>query len=59
MLFRSKPDKPRERYYLLPGQGGQAYRRKQRFILKWAIIAGLLVAGIMAAVMYWLNLPKL
>jgi hypothetical protein len=53
-----KAEKERERYYLLPGQGGQAYRRKQRFILKWSILAGLAVSAVMGAVLYWLNRPK-
>jgi hypothetical protein len=51
----SKPGKERERYYLLPGQGGHAYRRKQKFILKWSILAGLVVSGILAAGLYWMN----
>jgi hypothetical protein len=59
MFFRSKPKKEHERYYLLPGQGGHAFRRKQRFILTWAIIVGLLVAAIMVVAMYWINRPKL
>lgn len=58
MFNRSKAKKEPERYYLLPGQGGMAYRRKQRFILKWSILAGLLVAGVMAALMYWFNRPQ-
>ena len=36
--FNSKRNKEPERYYLLPGQGGSAYRRKQKFILKWSIL---------------------
>jgi hypothetical protein len=54
-LFRPKRNKETERFYLLPGQGGAAYRRKQRFILKWSIIAGLAVSAVLAAVMYLLN----
>lgn len=57
-MFGSKRNKETERFYLLPGQGGEAYRRKQKFILKWAIIVGLLVAGILGALMYWMNRPK-
>ncbi len=48
-------EKERERYYLLPGMGGRAYRRKQKFILKWSIIAGLLVSAALAAALYWLS----
>jgi hypothetical protein len=54
-LFRSKRNKEPERFYLLPGQGGSAYRRKQRYILTWAIIAGLVVAAVLAAIFYLLN----
>jgi hypothetical protein len=58
-MFGFKRNKETERFYLLPGQGGRAYRRKQKFILTWAIVVGLLVAGILGALMYWLNRPKL
>ena len=57
-LFHSKRNKKPERFYLLPGQGGAAYRRKQKFILTWAIIVGLLVAAALGALMYFLNQPK-
>ncbi len=49
-------DKPeRERFYLLPGQGGAAYRRKQRKILFWSVMAGLVVAAFCAGIMYLLD----
>jgi hypothetical protein len=54
----SKTGKERERYYLLPGQGGHAYRRKQRFILKWSVIAALAVSAVFSAALYWMNHPK-
>jgi hypothetical protein len=54
-MFHSKPDKEPERYYLLPGQGGRAARRKQTFFWKWSIIAGLGISAILAALMYLLN----
>ena len=54
-MFRSKANKEPERYYLLPGMGGRAFRRKQITFWKWSVIAGLGVAAIVAAVMYWLN----
>jgi hypothetical protein len=57
--FRSKRGKEHQRFYLLPGQGGEAYRRKQRFILKWSVIAALLGSGILGALMYWLDQPGL
>jgi len=54
MLF-SNAKKERERYYLLPGQGGPAARRKHRKFLKWSIVAGLLFSALMALVMYCLD----
>jgi hypothetical protein len=60
-MFRSKQTKNRkepERYYLLPGQGGRAYRRKQVYILKWSVAAALLVSAIMAAILYWIDRAK-
>jgi len=54
-MFRPKPDKEAERYYLLPGQGGRAARRKQLLFWKWSFIAGLVIAVILAGVMYLIN----
>jgi hypothetical protein len=54
-MFPSKAHKEPERYYLLPGQGGRAARRKQTFFWKWSIIAGLGISAILAALMYLLN----
>jgi hypothetical protein len=54
-MFPSKPEKEPERYYLLPGMGGQSFRRKQIFFWKWSIIAGLGISAILAALMYLLN----
>jgi len=50
-----RPPRPeeKERYYLLPGQGGSSYRRKQRYIIKASIIVGLIVSAIFALVMYF------
>ena len=47
----------KERYYLLPGQGGSSYRRKQRFILKAAIGVGVVVSAILAVLMFLLYRP--
>ena len=55
---RSHLPKERERFYLLPGMGGRAYRRKYRFILKWAVVAGLLTSAIVAALLYFLSRPR-
>jgi hypothetical protein len=49
-LFTRDPE--RDRYYLLPGMGGRAVRRKQRAALLWALAIGLVVSGGMAAVFY-------
>jgi hypothetical protein len=49
-----KRDKERERFYLFPGMGGRAVRRKQRLMLQWGIAAGLLVSGAVALVIYLL-----
>jgi hypothetical protein len=54
-MFRSKPGKEPERFYLLPGQGGRAARRKQIYFLKLAAIVGLGIAAIVGALMYLLN----
>jgi hypothetical protein len=56
-MARSRHDKDKEknRFYLLPGQGGRAHRSKQWRVLKWSLLTALIVAGIMAAALYWLN----
>jgi len=54
-MFFSKANKERERYYLLPGQGGPAARRKQKRFLRWAIVACLIFSALMALVMYLFN----
>ncbi len=56
--FNSKRNKEPERFYLLPGQGGAAYRRKQKYILKWSILVGLVVSVALGALMYYLNRPQ-
>jgi hypothetical protein len=58
IMFGFKRNKEAERFYLLPGQGGQAWRRKQKFILKWAIVVGLLVAAVLGALLYFFNKPE-
>jgi hypothetical protein len=54
----TKRNKETERFYLLPGQGGAAYRRKQIYLLKWSVLVGLLVSVALGALMYWLNRPQ-
>jgi hypothetical protein len=58
VIFRKK-EKPRERFYLLPGQGGRNYYRKQRVMLQWAIVVALLGGAVLAAVMWFMSRPKL
>ena len=50
-----KRDKEKERFYLLPGQGGKALRRKRRLILKWAIVAGIFVSAVLGFALYWMG----
>jgi hypothetical protein len=57
-VFWDKRNKPRERFYLLPGQGGQNFHRKQKYILRWTIAAALVFGGLLAVVMWWLAKPK-
>ncbi len=45
-------DKEQNRFYLLPGMGGRAFRRKRRRILFWALVAGLLVSAVLACLLY-------
>jgi hypothetical protein len=54
-MFRPKPDKEPERYYLLPGQGGREARRKHLYFLKLSIVAALGLSVILAVLMYLLN----
>lgn len=54
-MFGFKKDKEKQRFYLLPGMGGRAYRRRQSLILKVSIAVGLLVAGVFAAIVWFLN----
>jgi Na+-driven multidrug efflux pump len=58
-VFFRKKNKPRERFYLLPGQGGRNYHRKQRRLLWWSVAVALLFGLVLAAVMWWLSRPKL
>jgi hypothetical protein len=48
-------DKERERFYLLPGMGGRARRRKEMVFLRWSIAAGLVVSAIVACILYFLS----
>ena len=54
-MFRSKRDKENKRFYLFPGQGGAALRRKKRRFLIWAAIAALLLSAVLGGLFYWLD----
>jgi len=51
-MFRSNRDKETRRFYLLPGMGGSAWRRKQIFILKWTVAAALIASAILGIVFF-------
>lgn len=53
-----KSDREQKRFYLLPGMGGRAYRRKQKIILKTSVIVGMLVSALIALTLYLLNRPR-
>jgi len=57
-VFFRKKDKSRTRFYLLPGQGGRSYYRKQRTLLTWAVVVALLGGVLLTAAMWWLSRPK-
>ena len=41
-------------YYLLPGMN-RSNRIRQRKVLRWAILAGLVVAALYGLLVYWIN----
>jgi cyanate permease len=50
-----KRNKEKERFYLFAGMGGRALRRKNKIFLAWAILFGLLVSGVVALALYFVN----
>ena len=56
-MFGFKSKKPRERFYLLPGQGGRSYRRKQQRFLTWSVSVAVIFGLILAFVMWWQSHP--
>lgn len=50
-----KHDKERDRFYLLPGQGGRALQRKRRVFLIWSAVVGLVVAGALGFLIWWFD----
>jgi hypothetical protein len=58
-VFPWKKHKPRQRFYLLPGQGGKNYYRKQRVFLRWAVAVALLFGAILGLIMWLVSRQKL
>jgi hypothetical protein len=57
-MFRrktNKDEKESNRFYLLPGMGGTAWRRKQNVVLGWTLITTLAALALLGALLYWLN----
>jgi hypothetical protein len=52
------PKKKRGLYYLLPGMN-RSNRIRQRQILKWSIVVGLVFALLFGLLIYWLNSPRI
>ena len=52
-MFGLKSKKSRERFYLLPGQGGRNYRRKQQLFMRWTVSVAVIFGLILAFVMWW------
>jgi hypothetical protein len=52
-------NKPRERYYLLPGQGGRNYFLKQRLLLTWAVAVAVVFGAVLSAALWWYSRPRL
>jgi hypothetical protein len=57
-VFLGRKNKPRERFYLLPGQGGKNYHRKQRLLLRWSVALALVFGAVLAAIMWAMSQPK-
>jgi hypothetical protein len=55
-MIWSKRNKEKERFYLLPGQGGRALRRKNKIFLMWSIAVALLVSIGVSVALYFVNL---
>jgi len=51
---RKHREKEPERYYLFPGMGGRAARRKQVMMLKAGLGVGLIIALVVAGLIYFL-----
>ncbi len=54
-LLGLERNKEHRRFYLLPGMGGRALRRKHRRFLVWSIAIGIVVSGFLAWVLFILS----
>jgi len=54
-MFWLKRDKEKDRFYLLPGMGGKAHRRKRKIALICSLLAGAFVSVLLALTLYWIN----
>jgi hypothetical protein len=54
-VFGSQKKKDERRFYLLPGMGGRALKRKRRLILQWSIVAGLFASAVVAGILYLIS----
>ena len=59
MFGKKKQPKEKERFYLLPGQGGRNFHRKQKVLLTWTVVVSLLFGGLLALVMWWFSKPRI
>jgi hypothetical protein len=57
VMFGIGKKKERGRFYLFPGMGGRAYRRKLKAQMRWSLAAGLVASAIVAAILYLINRP--
>jgi hypothetical protein len=51
-VFGLHKNRERERFYLLPGMGGRAFRRKYWTFFWWSVATGLLVSAALAIALY-------
>jgi len=54
-MFWSKADREQERFYLLPGMGGRAARRKHAYFLKWSVVVAVALSALLGLAMYLIN----
>jgi len=54
-MFGLNRNREKDRYYLLPGMGGRAHRRKHKKTVIAALIVGSLVAGVLVLVLWFIN----